>query len=250
MRKLLSAILLTILSCLLFSCATYENTKQSFSKVCSRDIAALGIKDAYELEQFFLAHNPKVDKAMRDIFDGVYPQSLLEVKVGELMLPAFPPAFECALLVGHMVNHVYAEGLGMRQVVDFMIFLQKEHDTIKTDDCRRYLKMMRMERAFRIFACLCEDALGMSHELLGLRYSFKEKKFANKLLADILKVGNFGRGADYLGQNRFLVPIKSYFWVFGRCVTLGYLCPAEARWWPVSKLYRYCWKKRNHSYKF
>lgn len=194
------------------------------------------------LEPHYKVHNyqnPKVDKAMRDIFDGVFPQSLVEVKVGELMLPAFPPAFECALLVGHMVNHVYAEGLGMRQVVDFMIFLQKEHDTIKTDDCRRYLKMMRMERAFRIFACLCEDALGMSHELLGLRYSFKEKKFANKLLADILKVGNFGRGADYLGQNRFLVPIKSYFWVFGRCVTLGYLCPAEARWWPVSKFVRY-----------
>ena len=117
--------------------------------------------------------------------------------------------------------------------------LQKERDAVMSDDCRRYLEMMRMERAFRIFACLCEDALGMSHELLGLRYSFKEKKFANKLLADILKVGNFGRGADYLGQNRFLVPIKSYFWVFGRCVTLGYLCPAEARWWPVSKFVRY-----------
>ena len=63
MRKLLTAILLTLLSCLLFSCGTIEDTKQSFSGVCSRNIAALGIKDTYELEQFFLAHNPKVDKA-------------------------------------------------------------------------------------------------------------------------------------------------------------------------------------------
>lgn len=194
------------------------------------------------LEPHYKVHNyqnPKVDNAMQDIFDEVFPQSLVEVNLGELKLPAFPSAFECALLVGHMVNHVYAEGLGMRQVVDFMMFLQKEHEIIKSDDCRRHLKLIRMERAFRIFACLCEDALGMSHELLGLRYSFKEKKYANKLLADILKVGNFGRGADYLGQNRFLVPIRSYFWVFGRCVTLGYLCPAEARWWPVSKFVRY-----------
>ena len=72
MRKLLSAILLTILSCLLFSCATYENTKQSFSKVCSRDIAAIGIKDTYELEQFFMAHNPKADKAKVRRLAGYY----------------------------------------------------------------------------------------------------------------------------------------------------------------------------------
>ena len=82
MRKLLSAILLTILSCLLFSCATYENTKQSFSKVCSRDIAALGIKDAYELEQFFLAHNQKVDKAKVKRLAGYYVNEGSEEKLG------------------------------------------------------------------------------------------------------------------------------------------------------------------------
>ena len=72
MRKLLSAILLALLACLLFSCGTIEDTKQSFSKVCSRDIAALGIKDTYELEHFFLAHNPKADKAKVRRLAGYY----------------------------------------------------------------------------------------------------------------------------------------------------------------------------------
>ena len=72
MRKLLSAGLLTLLLGLLFSCATYENTKQSFSKVCSRDIAAIGIKDTYELEHFFLAQNPKADKAKVRRLAGYY----------------------------------------------------------------------------------------------------------------------------------------------------------------------------------
>lgn len=72
MRKLLSAGLLTLLLCSLFSCATYENTKQSFSKVCSRDIAAIGIKDTYELEQFFLAQNSKADKAKVRRLAGYY----------------------------------------------------------------------------------------------------------------------------------------------------------------------------------
>ena len=72
MRKLLSSGLLTLFLCLLFSCATMEDTQRSFSKVCSRDIAALGIKDTYELEQFFLAHNPQADKAKVKRLAGYY----------------------------------------------------------------------------------------------------------------------------------------------------------------------------------
>lgn len=194
------------------------------------------------LEPHYKVHNyqnPRVDKAMREIFDEIFPQSLVEVNVDELLLPAFPPAFECALLVGHMVNHIYAEGLGLRQVVDFLMFLQKEHEAVNTDDCRWYLKKMCMERAFRIFTCLCEVYFGMSHDLLRLDYTAQEKEFVEKLMIDILKVGNFGRGVDYLSNNKVLAPIQSYRWVLGRCIRLGYLCPAEARWWPVSKFHRY-----------
>lgn len=209
--------------------------------------------DGVTLEPHYKVHNfqnPSVDEAMQKMFEEVFPQKLIEVEIGGEMFPVFPPSFECVMLVGHMVNHVYAEGLGLRQVVDLMMFIQKEYEVLKSEECQRYLKMMKMERAFRLFACVCEKYLGMSHELLYLEYNAKEKEFAVKLMADILEVGNFGMGADYIGKEKVLRPLRSYMWVVGRCIKLGYLCPAEARWWPVSKLYRYCWKKRNHSYKF
>lgn len=198
--------------------------------------------DGVQLEPHYKVHNyqnPKVDRAMKLMFAEVFPQALIEVEIRGEMIPAFPAAFECALLVGHMVNHVYAEGLGLRQVVDFMMFLQKEHEVVKGELCQRYLRMMKMERTFRIFSCLCEDYLGMSHNLLTLDYTTKEKAFAKELMDDILEVGNFGRGADYLGEKKALMPLKNYLWVVGRCIRLGYLCPAEARWWPFSKFVRY-----------
>lgn len=202
--------------------------------------------DEVQLEPHFKVHNfqnPSVDDAMQEIFAEVFPQELIEVEIGGEKIPVFPPAFECALLVGHMVNHVYAEGLGMRQVIDLMMFIQKEHEIVKSEECQRYLSRMKMERAFRVFSCVCEDYLGMSHELLNLNYRDKEKRFAGKIMADILEVGNFGRGADYLGKEKALRPLRSYLWVVGRCIKLGYLCPAEARWWPVSKFRRFLWKK-------
>ena len=202
--------------------------------------------DEVQLEPHFKVHNfqnPSVDDAMQEMFAEVFPQELIEVEIGGEKIPVFPPAFECALLVGHMVNHVYAEGLGMRQVIDLMMFIQKEHEIVKSEECQRYLSRMKMERAFRVFSCVCEDYLGMSHELLNLNYRDKEKRFAGKIMADILEVGNFGRGADYLGKDKALRPLRSYLWVVGRCIKLGYLCPAEACWWPVSKFRRFLWKK-------
>jgi len=202
--------------------------------------------DGVNIEPHYKVHNyqnPKVDRAMKEMFKEVFPESLVTTKVEELALPSFPPEFECALLVGHMVNHVYAEGLGLRQVVDFYMFLSQEHEAVKSETCKKYLRMMSMERTFRIFSCLCEDYLGMSHDLLGIDYTKKERRFAAKLISDILEVGNFGRGASYLGTSDALMPFKSYVWVFKRCCKLGYLCPAEARWWPVSKFIRYYKRK-------
>lgn len=205
--------------------------------------------DNVQLEPHYKVHNfqsPTVDSAMRKMFIEVFPESLVEIEVDNEKIPTFPPAFECALLVGHMVNHVYAEGLGLRQVIDFMMFLQKEREFIKTVEYNRYLEMMKMERAFRIFACICEDHLGMSNGLLDIEYTAKEKLFAGKLISDIMKVGSFGRGVDYFGRNKAFIPLKSYFWVVRRCLKLGYLCPKEACWWPISKINRFL-KKISYS---
>ena len=142
-----------------------------------------------------------------------------------------------------MVNHVYAEGLGLRQVIDFMMFLDKKYVGLDKDECLTNLKQLQMERAFRIFARICERYLGLSKKLLNLSYTSKESAFADKLMEDILRVGNFGRGEKYLGKTKALWPLRSYLWVTMRCIKLHYLCPAEAKWWPISKFFRYLWKK-------
>ena len=199
--------------------------------------------DDVTLEPHYKVHNfqnPAVDEAMKEMFAEVFPDRLEIVDIEGEKVPVFPAAFECAVLVGHMVNHVYAEGLGLRQVVDFYYWLKV--------NCEReviwgYLRSMRMERAFRVFACICENYLGLDSALLGMSYTYKEKRFAQKMMEDVLRVGNFAHSIDYTGNNEVLRPLRSYFWVVGRCIKLGYLCPAEARWWPVSKVRRFFWKK-------
>ena len=36
---------------------------------------------------------------------------------------------------------------------------------------------------------------------------------------------------------------NNYCWVAKRCWNLGFVCPSEARWWIISKVKRFFWKK-------
>lgn len=211
--------------------------------------------DEVTLEPHYKVHNfqnPAVDHAMKEMCVEVFPERLELLDLKGEKIPVFPAAFECALLVGHMVNHVYAEGLGLRQVVDFFYWLKVNGYRLSVvgerEEIWGNLRRMKMERAFRVFARICEEYLGLDAALLGLSYSDKEKQFAHKMMEDVLRVGNFAHSVDYLGGNESLQPLKSYFWVVGRCCKLGYLCPAEARWWPVSKVRRFLWKKGKQSF--
>ena len=62
-------------------------------------------------------------------------------------------------------------------------------------------------------------------------------------MADIMRVGNFGRGEYVFHHRGFKDAFNNYCWVVKRCWNLGFVCPSEARWWIISKVKRFFWKK-------
>lgn len=164
-----------------------------------------------------------------------------------LHVPVFPPEFEGMFLVCHMEEHVYGEGLGLRQVIDFALWAKtcagSEHFDAELHE--HYLKDMRMLRAHRIFVRICEEYLGLPTNIFHYQYTPREKSFAGKLMRDIAKVGNFGRGEYVFHHDSKWDEIKNYWWVTRRAIRLGYLCPSEAYMWPVSKFTRYFSKALN-----
>lgn len=142
-----------------------------------------------------------------------------------------------------MVNHVYEEGLGLRQVIDYAMFLHRCADKVNWMQHHEYLHRMHMERSWRIFTCICFVYLGMPLPSQVEPFSYQEKVWAEKMMADIMRVGNFGRG-EYVFQHRGIKDaFNNYCWVVKRCWNLGFVCPSEARWWIISKMKRFFWKK-------
>ena len=97
----------------------------------------------------------------------------------------------------------------------------------------------RLVAASRISA---SDAHGKGMENL-YPFSHQEKVWAAKMMTDIMRVGNFGRGEYVFHHHGFKDAFNNYCWVVKRCWNLGFVCPSEARWWIISKVKRFFWKK-------
>ena len=86
-----------------------------------------------------------------------------------------------------------------------------------------YLRKMNMTRAARAFTRICEKYLGADRLIMGYTYTEKEEAFADKMVTDIMAVGNFAKDVELEAG------LQAYMWTTRRAVTLGYLCPSEAR---------------------
>lgn len=202
--------------------------------------------DGVTVEPHYKVHNyqsPSTDYAMQEMFASVFPSELSSADMDGYAVPVFPPTFESVFLISHMVNHVYEEGLGLRQVIDYAMFLSSCADKIDWLQHHEYLHQMHMKRAWRIFTCICVDYLGMSLPSQVEPFSHQEKVWAEKMMEDIMRVGNFGRGEYVFHHRGFKDAFNNYCWVAKRCWNLGFVCPSEARWWIISKVKRFFWKK-------
>ena len=194
------------------------------------------------IEPHYKVHNyqrPSTDKAMQEMFSEVFPDKLIKTDIDGYKVNVFPPTFESVFLISHIVNHVYEEGLGLRQVIDYAMFLNKCADRIDWLQHDEYLYRMRMQRAFRIFACICVEYLGLNLPSQVEPFLYRETQWARKMIEDIMTVGNFGRGKYVFHHNGMNDAFHNYLWVLGRCYHLGFVCPSEARWWVVSKFTRF-----------
>ncbi len=208
------------------------------------------------LEPHYKLHNfqsPTNDMAMEAVLKECMPKDIRMVRVADKAeknvcedTPVLPAECEGVFLLGHMVDHAYSEGLGLRQVIDFMTWAEACGNDAAFDKAKHeaYLKQVRMDRPHRIFVRICEKYLGMKTTIFGYSYTGKEMAFADKMMEDILCVGNFGHGdRNFHTNDGWWGFLQNYLWVVRRALRLAYLCPSEAYMWPVSKFTRYFDKK-------
>ena len=159
------------------------------------------------------------------------------VGVGKGQVCVLPPATNVVLLLAHIVDHFYCEGIGLRQLCDYARLLHLKRDEISRDELLLMLDALSMTRAYRVFGYIAVHYLGMPEEDLMLQPTKKDVRLAHRVMANCLKGGNFGHANE---KRRHSVGQKVMYYIryFRHLWRYRQLHPSEALWWPLAKIRR------------
>lgn len=112
--------------------------------------------------------------------------------IGECVVTELPVTLYAMFLLIHMSYHVLEDGLGLRQVVDWTMFINEHHDEIDKGKFDKWLNELDLTILANAFATICVDYLGLDENLLPFKL-VRNAKLDGLLLDEIFNGGNFGR---------------------------------------------------------
>lgn len=144
---------------------------------------------------------PRIDKrlqAISDIYLREEACSSEKLQGTDIILP--PVNFDALFLFLHFVRHFIQEGVGLRQVCDWTLYLHAHVGDIDRERLLCEVDLLGMRRFWEIFGCIAVYYLGLPpEEFPGF---FKErKKLSQYLLSLIFKSGNFGQCTYFRSQS-------------------------------------------------
>ena len=133
----------------------------------------------------------RLEKWARRFTEPDFLRRKVTIGSGTALLP--PLNFDAVFIFAHMAHHFMSGGVGLRQVCDWMMFVQKYCEDNSLDKCmlKQDLLDLGLMKFWQVFASLAVKFLGCPSEKM-LFYNEKCNNKADILMDSILKTGNFG----------------------------------------------------------
>ena len=101
--------------------------------------------------------------------------------------------YNAVFILHHAVRHMITEGIGLRQICDWAMFLDKHHTEIDEAQLKADLSKFHMEEIWKEFGILAVEVLGLDSQSLPLAPAKLSSKRTELLLEQIFSYGNFGQ---------------------------------------------------------
>ncbi len=149
--------------------------------------------------------------------------------------------FDLVYSMVHIYRHIFSEGIGMRQLVDYYYILR----SVKSGELRVKSFEMLCSLGMRNFTggvmWILRECYGMKEEYLLCQVNERHGRF---LLSEIMMAGNFGQydvRTLRVDKNK---KFKRGFAQLGRNLRFVTYYPSEVLWSPFWKLWHWGWRKR------
>ena len=175
---------------------------------------------------------------------------------GEIHVPQV--SFNVIYILSHLYRHIFTEGIGLRQLLDYYFVLVKWHtdltnltDSNKSlpqmtqintdlDTLRHELKYLGLWKFAQAVMYVLHEVFGLSEDRMIAPMDEKEGWF---LLDEIMRGGNFGQFDDRMGSKIGESKIHRYFRMNLRNLRFVKHYPTEALSEPLFRTWFAVWKK-------
>ena len=110
-------------------------------------------------------------------------------RFGDIELPPFN--FDAVYIFVHMAGHYMGGGVGLRQVSDWMMYMNRNYDRIDMEMLKSDIEWLGIGRYWGLFAAMAVKYLGYPAGRMPFYDAAYEKK-CGRLLSHIFLTGNFG----------------------------------------------------------
>lgn len=245
-----------------------KRVMQYINKVCPNQVMRYHhvdfpvMKTAIEVHftpsyMFYPIHNRRMQKWFEEVMgEQCNHRGSLPDGYGEIHVPQV--SFNVIYILSHLYRHIFTEGIGLRQLLDYYFVLVKWHtdltnltDSNKSlpqmtlintdlDALRHELKHLGLWKFAKAVMFVMKEVFGLSEDRMIAPMDEKEGRF---LLDEIMRGGNFGQYDDRMGSKVGESKMHRYFRMNLRNLRFVKHYPTEALSEPLFRTWFAVWKK-------
>lgn len=156
-------------------------------------------------------------------------------------IPAPTLVFDRVYILVHIFRHLFHEGIGLRQLLDYYFVLRQGFTKVEQDATMQVLHSLKMGKFTSAVMWVLQEVFGLEEQYMLTAPNEKDGKF---LLEEIMLAGNFGhydkrimRSANESNFKHGLRKVKHNFRFF-------HSYPSEVLWSPIFKLWHFFWRAK------
>lgn len=189
-------------------------------------------------------HNRRMQKWFGKVLDLQCSNTVtLPDGYGEITVPTL--SFNVIYILSHLYRHVFTEGIGLRQLLDYYFVVVKWHTDLTDLDStdlaalQQDLKWLGLWKFAGAVMYVLYEVFGLEEEKMIAPINEKEGAF---LLDEIVRGGNFGQYDDRLGDKTGEGKVHRYFRMTLRNMRFVKHYPIEAICEPLFRTWFFFWK--------
>ena len=206
---------------------------------------------------FFPVHNSRMQKWFKEVMgEQCNHRVSLPDGYGEIHVPQV--SFNIIYILSHLYRHIFTEGIGLRQLLDYYFMLVKWHTDLTNltnsnnslpqmtqintdlDALRHELKYLGLWKFAQAVMFVMKEVFGLSEDRMIVPMDEREGRF---LLAEIMRGGNFGQYDTRLGSKENEGKLHRYLRMSLRNLRFAKHYPTEALSEPLFRTWFALWKK-------